>query len=309
MKSPLLIDSLIVEYVVKDDLKRAVDGVSFDLKAGEIFGLLGPNGAGKTSIISAITNLLSGWKGTIEIFGNAVGSNDAKKMIGLVPQELVSYGFFSVWEILNFIAGYFGIKSPEDRINWLLDRLQLQEVRNKKVAQLSGGMKRRLLIAKSLLHSPRLLLLDEPSAGVDVELRQILWDFVKELNRDGVTILLTTHYLEEGEELCDRVAIIHHGKLLALDRTSRLVSSLGQRVISLTTTNPIALRSAYDSKKILELTQEGNRVDIRIPSDLPLSSLMDELKVSAADLIDLKPSEASLEDAFKKIIREVSHGR
>lgn len=216
------IQNLVVEYASPDGPKRAVDGVSLQIASGEFFALLGPNGAGKTSILSAITNLIRFKSGSIKIFGFPVGSLEARRCLGVVPQELVSHGYFNVREILEFHAGYFGIQHSRQRIDELLLRLGLSAFAHKPVSALSGGMKRRLLIAKALIHQPKLLLLDEPSAGVDVELRTILWDYMKELNQQGMTILLTTHYLEEAERLCERVAIMDHGCFVALDKTKNI---------------------------------------------------------------------------------------
>jgi ABC-2 type transport system ATP-binding protein len=307
MNSPLALHQLTIEYPSSSGAKRAVENFSLELNSGEILGLLGPNGAGKTSIISAVTSLVTISSGSIEIFGYPVGSRRAKTMVGLVPQELISYGFFSVIEIMQFIAGYFGVRDPH-RIEWLLKRLQLWESRDKKVAQLSGGMKRRLLIAKALIHSPKLLLLDEPSAGVDVELRQILWDFVQELRAQGMTILLTTHYIEEAERLCDRIAIIHHGKLLALDQTQKLTKSLEGRVLKIQTRDALSIRSALNPQVIQSVKQNDREVEIAVAADAPLYAIFDELQLPPHQIVDLKVSEAKLEDAFKKIIREDSHG-
>jgi len=228
---PLSIQDLNVDYGSAGQGKRAVDHFNLEMKPGEILGLLGPNGAGKTSVISAVTALLQKFQGSIKVFGHPSGSPDAKVSVGLVPQEMISYGFFNVQEILDFNAGFFGVQKPKARIEMLLKRLQLWDARHKKVAQLSGGMKRRLSIAKALVHSPKLLLLDEPSAGVDVELRDILWEFVRELNSQGTSILLTTHYLEEAEELCNRVAVINRGKLIALDTTQSLLKNTEEETL------------------------------------------------------------------------------
>ncbi|MDB5037825.1 MAG: transporter ATP-binding protein [Bacteriovoracaceae bacterium] len=223
----LEIKNLLITYSHKNQTTTAVDHVSFSIPEGEFFGLIGPNGAGKTSIISAITSLVSHQAGEISVFGHHAGSVEAKRLVGYVPQGLVGYGFFNVNEILQFTSGYFGIKNNQKKIDELLERLQLTSYKYKLVSQLSGGLKRRMLIAKSLLHSPKILLLDEPSAGVDVELRTILWNFATELNDSGMTILLTTHYLEEADRLCKRVAIMNKGKILALDKTDRIKTQMG----------------------------------------------------------------------------------
>jgi ABC-2 type transport system ATP-binding protein len=230
--SAIRIQGLSYSYEQKKKI-RVIDDLSLDIRKGDFFALLGPNGAGKTTVISLISALLDIQEGSIEIFGARVGTREVKRIVGLVPQELVNHGFFSVEQVLKFYSGYFGILQNQKRIDFLLDRLALTEQRTKKVSALSGGMKRRFLIAKALLHSPKILLLDEPSAGVDVELRSLLWEFSKELNREGVTIVLTTHYLEEAERLCQRVAIMNQGRLLALDETGAMVRSMAERLISI----------------------------------------------------------------------------
>lgn len=210
---------------------NAVRGVDLQVNSAEVFGLLGPNGAGKTSIISVITGLEKPTLGEVRVFGADVTKDPkrAKMLVGRVPQEIVGHGFFNVEEVLDFLAGYYGVRDPKDRIDFLLDRLALTQHRHKKVGQLSGGMKRRLMIAKAMIHQPKLLLLDEPTAGVDVELRNSLWKFVGELKAQGVSILLTTHYLEEAQRLCDRVAIIHYGKIRAIGPTQKVISDITKR--------------------------------------------------------------------------------
>ncbi|NRA90934.1 MAG: ABC transporter ATP-binding protein, partial [Simkaniaceae bacterium] len=202
----------------------AVDDASFEIHPGEVFGLLGPNGAGKTTIISNIVTLQAFSKGVIEVFGIDIQKNPrlAKSHIGFVPQELIHHGFFSVEEILKYNASYFGIPLDKDHLKYLLDKLHLYHHRKKLVNQLSGGMKRRLLIIKALMHKPKLLLLDEPTAGVDIELRASLWKFIQELKKDNLSILLTTHYLEEAERLCDRIGILNQGVLKKVDTTAKM---------------------------------------------------------------------------------------
>jgi ABC-2 type transport system ATP-binding protein len=279
----LFIDHLRIEYSAADGKKVAVEDLCLEVEPGEFFGLLGPNGAGKTSVISAITGLVPSASGNIKIFGQKAGSREARRLVGFVPQELVSYGFFTVDEILKYSSGYFGISENSKKINELLDRLQLISYRKKLVSQLSGGLKRRLLIAKALLHSPKILLLDEPSAGVDVELRTILWDFMAELNREGMTIVLTTHYLEEAQRLCKRVAILNNGKLLALDATGGLISSLSERVIF------------FDLK-------EGDPRRVVAQGKESISEIMLRLNIPLDSVQDIRTEEGSLESAFLKLV-------
>jgi ABC-2 type transport system ATP-binding protein len=206
---------------------KAVDDLSLKIEAGEIFGLLGPNGAGKSSTIHLASGLTLMEKGSIKIFGKDVvtQSTDTRRMVGLMHQEVVMDNFFPIGKMLEIHAGYYGLKDDPAWRELLVERLALGPHLKKKMMGLSGGMKRRFMVAKALIHKPRLLILDEPTAGVDVELRQALWDFVREINKRGTTVLLTTHYLEEAEQLCGRIAIMNNGKLAALDTTKNLVGS------------------------------------------------------------------------------------
>lgn len=296
-KSPLKINSLVKRY---GDF-TAVNNIDFEMKPGEIFGLLGPNGAGKTSIISCIVTLQEPTEGSCSIFGVNPAENPlpAKMLTGYVPQEIINHGYFTAEEILVFHSGYFRAWHNRERIHYLLHRLGLFEHRNKKVKALSGGMKRRLLIAKALVHKPKLLLLDEPTAGVDIELRASLWDFVRELKEDGLSVLLTTHYLEEAEELCDRVGVIHHGQLLKIGPTKGLIEQLTERQVSLIFKNPCdSLQSPY-LKNV-----DGPSAQFVIPQDLGIGELLTSLNCEMKDLVDVKISEGNLEDAFVKIIGE-----
>ena len=203
----------------------ALGGVDLEIDQGEFFGLLGPNGAGKTTLISALAGLVRPDSGALEIMGHDVVSDyrNARRNLGVVPQELVFDPFFSVRELLRIQSGYFGIRNNDDWIDEILARLDLSHKAGANMRTLSGGMKRRVLVAQALVHRPPVIVLDEPTAGVDVELRQGLWKFVRELNRDGHTIVLTTHYLEEAETLCGRIAMLKAGKLVALDTTDNLL--------------------------------------------------------------------------------------
>lgn len=279
----------------------AVSGVSFDVKKGEVFGLLGPNGAGKSSLISMINTLSPISKGSIKVFGSDVEkeSTDAKLKLGVVPQELVVHGYFTLREILLFHSGFYGILDNHDRVDYLLKRLKLWEHRNKSVRELSGGMKRRMLIIKALVHSPKLLLLDEPTAGVDVELRRGLWGFVKELNEQGVTVLLTTHYLEEAEELCDRIAIIHKGQLRKLGHTKDIVKEFTQRELTV---------RFNDSGFKVDSTFFVKRVDdahvFNLPSQMGVGEFLQKHKWPLDNIKDINIKEGNLEEAFEKVIEE-----
>ena len=212
---------------------QALDGVSLDIEPGEFFGLLGPNGAGKTTLISILAGLNRATSGRVQVMGHDVREQPAlaRRQLGVVPQELVFDPFFIVRETLRFQSGYFGVTGNDDWIDELLSSLGLSDKANSNMRQLSGGMKRRVLVAQALVHKPPVIVLDEPTAGVDVELRQTLWQFIAKLNREGHTVLLTTHYLEEAEALCGRIAMLKQGRVVALDRTSELLRSASSNVL------------------------------------------------------------------------------
>ncbi|MBU3654046.1 MAG: ABC transporter ATP-binding protein [Limnohabitans sp.] len=212
---------------------QALDGVSLDIEPGEFFGLLGPNGAGKTTLISILAGLNRATSGRVQVMGHDVREQPAlaRRQLGVVPQELVFDPFFNVRETLRFQSGYFGVTGNDDWIDELLSSLGLSDKANSNMRQLSGGMKRRVLVAQALVHKPPVIVLDEPTAGVDVELRQTLWQFIAKLNREGHTVLLTTHYLEEAEALCGRIAMLKQGRVVALDRTSELLRSASSNVL------------------------------------------------------------------------------
>ncbi len=296
---PLEIQGLSKSY----DSLQALQDLRLTLRPGEIFGLLGPNGAGKTTLISILTSLLTPTHGTASIFGHDIlrDSLEARRKVGVVPQEIVSHGFFTVNQVLNFHSGYYGLGNNQARVDFLLERMALDIHRNKLVAQLSGGMKRRLLIAKALVHSPPLVLLDEPTAGVDVELRTALWEFVRELNAEGITILLTTHYLEEAEELCDRIGVLHHGKLIALDQTKTLIHQLTRRQITLTLT-----QDWTGTPTIPDLEVKGNIVRARVHHEETVGELIQKLTIPLEWVRDISIAEGSLEEAFVALIKE--HG-
>jgi ABC-2 type transport system ATP-binding protein len=285
--APLRVESLVKQYPSKGQGPvLAVNNVSFELKPGEVFGLLGPNGAGKTSIISVIVTLEKATSGRVWINGydNQEAPREAKQNVGFVPQEIINHGYFDVYEILDFQSGYFGRARNKARIDYLLHELSLYEHRHKKVKQLSGGMKRRLLIAKALVHEPRLLLLDEPTAGVDIELRSQLWGFVKKLKSEGVTVLLTTHYLQEAELLCDRVGLLDKGELKMVGATHDLITQF--------TSRKVRIRSAGDSQ-----TREHI-----IRTSQTIGDLLREQNIQLQNVEDLTVCEGTLEDAFRQVI-------
>ena len=285
---------------------EAVRGVSFQIEAGQIFGLLGPNGAGKTSIISVITSIERPTDGTVHVFDKDIRLEDKaiKSLIGCVPQEIVSYGFFTVEEVLYFVSGYFGLKNNAPRIDALLHRLGLWSHKDKKIRQLSGGLKRRFMIAKALVHAPKLLLLDEPSAGLDIELRTSLWEFVRQLNQeDGMSILLTTHYLEEAEKLCDQVGILNHGLLKKCGPIKDLIKELTLRRVVLKLSKTI---ERLESPYLIE--QNAKQVVLRLPYNVGVGEVMDSLNIDAKLVFDIEVQEGDLEDVFVNVVGEAFGG-
>ncbi len=212
---------------------KALDNVTLEVQEGEFFGLLGPNGAGKTTLISILAGLARATEGRVQVHGHDVQTDyaAARRLLGVVPQELVFDPFFSVREALRIQSGYFGVKNNDAWIDELLESLGLADKAHSNMRQLSGGMKRRVLVAQALVHKPRVIVLDEPTAGVDVELRQTLWQFIAKLNKQGHTVLLTTHYLEEAEALCGRIAMLKRGQIVALERTSDLLKAATSQVL------------------------------------------------------------------------------
>ena len=281
---------------------KALDGVSFDIEQGEFFGLLGPNGAGKTTLISILAGLLQATSGSIRVHGLDVKTQSAqvRKILGVVPQELVFDPFFTVREALRFQSGYFGITGNDAWLDELLDCLGLADKANHNMRQLSGGMKRRVLVAQALVHKPPVIVLDEPTAGVDVELRQTLWQFIARLNREGHTVLLTTHYLEEAEALCGRIAMLKNGKVVALDSTSTLLKNASSNV----------LRFKIDEQLPPELASQA-RVTGRIVQFPAHDAAQIEHYLSAvrqAGLVaqDVEIRKADLEDVFLDVMGAAS---
>lgn len=271
-----------------DSKTEALKGLNFDIKEGEIFGLLGPNGAGKTTLINTVTTLEKPSSGSVHVFGKSVSTEpDAtKRLIGVVHQEIINTGFFDLYEILDFMSGFYGIKNNDTRINYLLEKLGLKVHAQKKIKQLSGGMKRRLMIAKALVHSPKMLLLDEPTAGVDVELRESLWKFVEELKKAGVTILLTTHYLEEAEKLCDRIGIINKGELIFCGTPREVIRK-------------------YATKKVHLKLKGEKHLDLVDSASLSINDILVKHNISFADVTDINVTDGKLEEAFTRVVGSV----
>ena len=280
--------------------KLALDGVSFDVPEGGIFGLLGPNGAGMSTLINILAGMVMKTSGSAEIWGFDIDHDrrNAKRAIGIVPQEIVFDPFFTPIEVLEIQAGLYGIAKPLRRSMELLRAVHLADKANAYARTLSGGMKRRLLIAKALVHQPPVLVLDEPTAGVDVELRRQLWELVGEMNAEGVTVVLTTHYLEEAEELCDRIAIINHGKLIADKPTRELVGMAREKVVVLTLdrevttapSHPAFLKCEITAERGLEVTYDKDRTNA--------GEVLALVQGQGFSIVDVTTKEADLEDVF-----------
>ncbi len=282
----------------------ALAGVSLQVQQGEFFALLGPNGAGKTTLISALAGLTRANAGSLKVMGFDVSSQyrDARKALGIVPQEIVFDPFFSVRETLRFQAGYFGIARGAVLDSWideLLAKLSLSDKADSNMRQLSGGMKRRVLVAQALVHRPPVIVLDEPTAGVDVELRQTLWSFVRELNAKGHTILLTTHYLEEAQQLCTRIAMMKQGRIVAMDTTEHLLNAFSERV----------LRVKIDGELPAELQQacakqEGAWHFFPIHDYDEVETRLSQLRQSGVHIVNLEVAEPDLEEVFVKLMHK-----
>ena len=277
---------------------QALDGVSFDIEQGEFFGLLGPNGAGKTTLISILAGLAKATSGTVSVLGTNVNTQaaEARKKLGVVPQELVFDPFFNVREALRFQSGYFGVTNNDAWIDELLESLGLSDKANHNMRQLSGGMKRRMLVAQALVHKPPVIVLDEPTAGVDVELRQTLWQFIAKLNKLGHTVLLTTHYLEEAEALCQRIAMLKNGKVVALDRTDELLKAASSNVLrfKLDATLPPALAA--------KARVTGRIVQLPAHDALEIERHLAALREAGLNAEDVEIRKADLEDVFLDVM-------
>ncbi len=273
---------------------KAVDEVSFQIEPGEFFGLLGPNGAGKTSLISMLAGLSRPTSGAISVHGFDVQRDfaQARRQLGIVPQELVFDPFFNVRESLRIQSGYFGIKNNETWIDELLQSLGLADKATANMRQLSGGMKRRVLVAQALVHKPPVIVLDEPTAGVDVELRQTLWQFVARLNKQGSTVLLTTHYLEEAEALCSRIAMLKLGRVIALARTSELLKSAASNVLRFKTDAMLPWEIAKNAR----IT--GRIVQLPAQNAHEVEQLLAAIREAGVAVEDVEMRKADLEDVF-----------
>ena len=277
---------------------HALDDVGFDIEPGEFFGLLGPNGAGKTTLISILAGLTRATRGQVLVHGHDVVSDyaAARLSLGIVPQELVFDPFFTVREALRIQSGYFGVRRNDAWIDELLSNLGLTDKADANMRQLSGGMKRRVLVAQALVHRPPVIVLDEPTAGVDVELRQTLWAFIARLNREGHTVLLTTHYLEEAEALCHRIGMLKQGELVALDRTANLLSAASSTMLRFKTDQALPAALAPQAR----IT--GRIVQLKVREAADVERSLAALREAGVKIEDLEIGRADLEDVFLEIM-------
>jgi len=280
---------------------RALAGVSLEVRQGEFFGLLGPNGAGKTTLICALGGLARADEGTLSVMGHDVVRDyrESRRALGIVPQEIVFDPFFTVRETLRLQSGYFGLRRNDAWIDELIERLALKDKADANMRSLSGGMKRRVMVAQALVHRPPVIVLDEPTAGVDVELRQTLWAFIRSLNAAGHTIVLTTHYLEEAQQLCTRIAMMKEGRIVALDSTARLLTDFSERV----------LRVKLEGSELPASLARGATQDAAGAWRIPIADVahveeaLRELRAAGAAVASLEVAEPELEEVFVKIMR------
>lgn len=283
--------------------KQALKGVSFDVPQGEIFGLLGPNGAGKSTLINILAGMVTKTGGSAEIWGFDIDEHrrNASASIGIVPQEIVFDPFFTPFEVLENQGGFYGITKSHRRSEELLEAVRLLDKRDAYARTLSGGMKRRLMVAKAMVHSPPILVLDEPTAGVDVELRKQLWDLVRGLNDDGVTIVLTTHYLEEAEELCDQIAIINHGNLIAKKPTRELIEMAREKIVRVTVASDLGgpvmepgfTKAEVINPRVLEITYDRDQASA--------GQVLAKVQEHGYTIEDVTTREPDLEDVFVQL--------
>jgi ABC-2 type transport system ATP-binding protein len=288
---------------------QALKNINLEIRRGEIFALLGPNGAGKTTLIGTICGIVNPTQGKVLVGGHDIvkAYRAARSMIGLVPQELTTDAFESVWGTVSFSRGLFGKKANPRHIEKVLKDLSLWSRKDSKIITLSGGMKRRLLIAKALSHEPKILFLDEPTAGVDVELRRDMWRLVRSLRESGVTIILTTHYIDEAEEMADRVGVINKGEIILVENKAELMHKLGRKQLTLQLHDPLKAIPAGLASHHLELSGDGNELIYTYDAqgERPgIAALLDDLDKAGIQFKELQTTQSSLEDIFVSLLRE-----
>ena len=288
---------------------HALKGIDLDIRRGEIFALLGPNGAGKTTLISIICGIVNPTDGAVTVDGHDIITDyrEARSLIGLVPQELTTDAFETVWATVNFSRGLFGKRANPEHITKVLKDLSLWDKKDSKIMTLSGGMKRRVLIAKALSHEPRILFLDEPTAGVDVVLRKDMWQIVRSLRADGVTIILTTHYIEEAEEMADRIGIINNGEIILVDDKVELMRKLGKKQLTLQLQKPLDDIPAELAAHSLELTTNGTELTYTYDTQgerTGITALLRDLNQAGIKFKDLNTTQSSLEEIFVNLVKK-----
>lgn len=285
---------------------EVVKGISLEIQRGEIFGLLGPNGAGKSTTINMITGVTRLDRGKILVFDRDVQTdfNLTRRWVGVMHQEVVIDPFFPIGVALKIHSGYYGVKDDPEWRELIIDRLSLRPHLSKQMNRLSGGMKRRLMLAKALIHKPKLVILDEPTAGVDVELRRGLWSFIREINQQGTTVLLTTHYLEEAEEMCGRIAIMNHGEIITVDHTQNLMSRLDKKRLVVRFRSPIYQVPEALGQIDQAWVKEGEVVEFSVSRDTHSGDILDALYSSGAKIHEIETVDASLEDVFLSLTKE-----
>lgn len=283
--------------------KEALKGVDLEIPKGSFFALLGPNGAGKSTMINIMAGLVLKTSGDVSIMGHDIirDMRNARLSIGVVPQELILDTFFTVREALDIHAGYYGVPKAKRRTQEIIDALGLTDKADVNSRKLSGGMRRRLLVAKALVHNPPVLILDEPTAGVDVELRTQLWNYVKELNANGTTVLLTTHYLEEAEALCDRIAVINHGEVVAQDSKAAMLKSFDSKELVIASDKSLEALPSGLSGFEARINKEGKLVIVYQPSKVEISAVLSQVQAAGIHVRDLTTREPKLEDIFLKL--------
>ena len=306
MPSIITVDNLSKTYASG---LQALKNINLEIRRGEIFALLGPNGAGKTTLIGTICGIVNPTEGKVLVGGHDIvkAYRAARSMIGLVPQELTTDAFESVWGTVSFSRGLFGRKADPKHIEKVLRELSLWSRKDSKIITLSGGMKRRLLIAKALSHEPKILFLDEPTAGVDVELRRDMWRLVRSLRESGVTIILTTHYIDEAEEMADRVGVINKGEIILVENKAELMRKLGRKQLTLQLHDPLTAIPADLSGHHLELAGNGSELIYTYDTqgERPgIAALLDDLDKAGIRFKDLQTTQSSLEDIFVSLLRE-----
>jgi len=297
----MLAAALSIKHLSKHyDKIPVVDDISLEIKQGEIFGLLGPNGAGKSTTINIVTGVAKLEGGSVTIFGHDNQSEFrlTRRLVGVMHQEVVYDPFFKMGRALKIHSGYYGVSDDPKWRELLIDRLGLGPHLHKRMNTLSGGMKRRFMVAKALVHKPTLLILDEPTAGVDVELRRALWDFVRQMNADGTTVLLTTHYLEEAEQMCERVAIMNEGKIVAMDRTQSLMRRVGKKMLLVRFHEPIKLIPDSLGEFKPRSLNDGYELCFCLSPDMDSGTIIRKIYEEGLPISEVESKAATLEDAF-----------